>query len=327
MLSLKSKMHNDKRMKGAARSSTAYCLLSTVYSRAFSLAELMVAVGILGIGMLIIASAFPVALDQTRQALELSTSQMVFNEAVNQLKTKVTWTELEQYINPDPNEGALEDHATFTTYRLGPNENPNYPNSIYLLSFDNDVRTDPTVPPGGPIDFFTNPVFENSNCAYSADNTYGWMAAVQKIGNQCYKFWIFVLREPTGIVDGTTVKFKWRMLNATSSPHVFPTPTPDPGATAVSLTNRLIFNDTGTLPTRETPFLTNTGQLYKITDIGSPSSGNQIVMCDKPVSDGIEDTKVDDTMKEVSAIAYPYSATGVTRKNPVVAVFQTVISY
>lgn len=66
-----------------------------VRSCAFSLAELMVAVGILGVGMVIIAAAFPVAIDQTRQAIELQTSQIVFDEAVHALKTAVLSSQLE----------------------------------------------------------------------------------------------------------------------------------------------------------------------------------------------------------------------------------------
>jgi prepilin-type N-terminal cleavage/methylation domain-containing protein len=59
--------------------------------RAFSLAELMIATGILGIGMIIVAMAFPVALDQSRVTVETTTSQAVFNEAVNSMSAAIVF--------------------------------------------------------------------------------------------------------------------------------------------------------------------------------------------------------------------------------------------
>ncbi len=320
MLSSKSKTHNDKRKKGAASSTpTAYCLLPTVYSYGFSLAELMVAVGILGIGMLIIAAAFPVAIDQSRQALELSTSQMVFYEAVNTLKSKVTWIELEQYINPE-NSGASTVLGAYgaleTTYRLGPDENNPSDRRIYLLSFGR-VGTDPS-PPGTLNDFFNNPAFENKDCVFSLDNTYGWMAAVQKIGNQCYKFWIFILREPTGVLDNAG-DFKFSFLRLESDVAPAPTtPTYQP-------TQNLRFSN-NTFPGKGTTFLANDGQLYRILDSAVfsavvPTQKIVDASCDKQVSDG------KGSPNNVSIIAFPNATKGATRKNSVVAVFQTVISY
>ena len=48
--------------------STAHLLYSLASKRrlAFSLAEVMIAIGILGIGMLMVAATFPVGLDQSR---------------------------------------------------------------------------------------------------------------------------------------------------------------------------------------------------------------------------------------------------------------------
>lgn len=254
---------------------------------AFSLAELMVAIGILGVGMLIIAAAFPVAIDQSRQAMELYTSKMVFDEAVLQLKTRVTWVELEKSLVPGPR-------------RLGTSD-------IWLIDCSNTVFGTRTFDHDG--DGATNaiPIF-----AFSSDTTYGWLAAVRKVGNQSYKFWIFVLREPTGTVDGTAFRFAFTQLD---DKVVKPDPAPDPDATVSR--NLTFTTSTVQFPGRETTFLANNGLLYKIIDYATTSETEVTASCDQTVSDGVKD------------IAFPDGVSGmhITRKTPVVAVYQTVISY
>jgi prepilin-type N-terminal cleavage/methylation domain-containing protein len=317
MQSATCKVQNAKLNQDAASSAPPdYCLRSTVYSRAFSLAELMIAIGILGIGMLIIASAFPVALDQTRQALELSTSQRVFDEAVNTLKTKVNWVQLETYLaQPASNQYIGQDFSGRNLWKIDFN---------YLI---------PTTTNRLFSNFTQNPVpgTTHSDSTYSVDTTYGWVTSVQKIGNQCYKFWIFVLREPTGIEDGANFKFVLNRINVGIS--VNP---PTVIGTTVPATKILRFTLPTIPPYRETSFLANNGNLYKILDTGAPTTTTQDVICDREVSDGISDLITGgfpnpaNTMMEVNTIAYPARANTtyqVTRKNPVVAVFQTVISY
>ena len=268
--------------------------------RAFSLAELMIATGILGIGMIIVAMAFPVALDQSRLAVEMTTSQTVFNEAVNKLKTQVKWTEIENYAAVEP------------TQQLGTG-------GIWLIDFDATWDHD-----GNPGTTEV-PVFQaipnSGSCQYSGDDTYGWMAVVQKIGNQTYKFWIFILREPTGISASiTNMKFNFRRLARTSAFDYQPN---DSSTGPYVKTKRLRFN-VANFPVRQSTFLGNNGKIYRITDL---DSDNSIVACDQVVSDGNSGVISTD---DISFLAYPEiinNTVKVTRKNPVVAVYETVISY
>jgi type II secretory pathway pseudopilin PulG len=268
--------------------------------RAFSLAELMIATGILGIGMIIVAMAFPVALDQSRQAAELATSKLVYFDAVNKLKTRIKWTELEQYINYDNNAGALE-----STYRLGDVDSATV-RRIYLLSFDR-ISTDPASGPGS-IDFFnptTVAAMTNINCVYSADDTYGWVAAVQKISNQNYKFWIFVIREPRGMLTDAGT-FRAELYNT----YHYTAP-----LTAVAQKTLTFLSTSSFLPSRGEVLLDDTGTLYTVTDVGQAEEGNVKVMLDKEI-----DTTTARYLTRVTG-------TGFTRKNPVLSVYQTVISY
>ncbi|MFA5863840.1 MAG: hypothetical protein WC975_04045 [Phycisphaerae bacterium] len=258
----------------------------------FSLAELMIAIGILGIGMMIIAGAFPVALDQSRQAMELSTSQMVLNEAVNNLKTQVQWTELERYIDNSTTGG-----ASYPQYQLSPSGTTN---PICLLSFD-QVDSDLS----GPLDYFSTAA-DNHTCIYSGDNTstYGWVAAVQKIGNQCYKFWIFVVREPTGLINSSN-KYIFNLHkyqdNLTST---------SPPPSKASLTINTGNNDDA--PQRGMQLLADDGNLYTVKDVVLNSGTTYNLMLDRQITGPLY-------------VAYVKGAK--TRKNPVIAVFQTVIVY
>lgn len=260
--------------------------------RAFSLAELMTAVGVLGIGMMMIAMAFPVALDQTRQAVELSTSQLVFNEAVNTLKTQVKWTELEAYINWNDNYGALE-----ATYRLGANDTSSNDKRIYLLSFDETVSIDPSGT--GTNDFFDN--LQNINCVYSADNTYGWTAAVQKLSNRTYKFWIFVIREPKGFDSVTNLTLSILDISHSHSSNL-------------ASSNQISFTDLNYVLRKEEVILGDDGNLYSVTDVGEPDGNNVSVMLNQNIP-------------AANTYFAHVTGTGFTRKNPVLTVYQTVISY
>lgn len=297
---------------------------------AFSLAELMVAIGILGVGMLIIAAAFPVAIDQSRQAMELYTSKMVFDEAVLRLRTQVQWTELERYIDTTlaPNDRPSQDF-----YNLVPSTS----SPVWLLRCDNVLAQNGST----EINPFQN-ARDSTTCVYSADPTYGWIAAFQKLSDRCFKFWVFVLREPTGILttDPTPqYKFIWYCISDTT-----PTATQRivfSGLVAGQPVNNLELrlnnghfalrwgtrNINVLPPTRGSSLLADTGQLYKITDVGTIDGTDLPIMCDRAVADG-----AGGTVEDVTTIAYPVpnpdiaNAT-VTRKDPVVAIYQTVISY
>lgn len=54
--------------------------------RAFSLAEIMLAIGILGVGMLMVAATFPVGIDQSRIVAEQSYGPIIANEAFAMLE-------------------------------------------------------------------------------------------------------------------------------------------------------------------------------------------------------------------------------------------------
>jgi prepilin-type N-terminal cleavage/methylation domain-containing protein len=54
--------------------------------RAFSLAEVMIAIGILGVGLLMVAATFPVGLDQSRIVAEQTIAPLVVEDAFQRLK-------------------------------------------------------------------------------------------------------------------------------------------------------------------------------------------------------------------------------------------------
>lgn len=56
---------------------------------AFSLAELMIAIGILGIGMLMVAATFPVGIEQTRLAAQETVIPLVVNDAAETMKLRL----------------------------------------------------------------------------------------------------------------------------------------------------------------------------------------------------------------------------------------------
>ena len=70
-----------------------YNIMANKQIRAFSLAELMIAIGILGVGLMLVAVTFPVGLDQTRIVAEQSIAPLLANEA---------FTTLQMLLN-DPN--------------------------------------------------------------------------------------------------------------------------------------------------------------------------------------------------------------------------------
>ncbi len=252
----------------------------------FSLAELMVAIGILGIGMLMVAASFPVAINQTRQAVELQSSQMVCNEATNTLKTKIKWTELEEYMDTDT-DGTGPDiakGAQQSRYLLG--------TKVWLLSFNTVNRE--TIPPNNE-DYFPN--LTNTDCIYSADNTYGWLTACQKLTDGMYKFWIFVVREPSGIENSGATDLKVRL---------------NPPITITTAGRRITFASGATTPNKRQFMLGEDGIIYKVTET-SPAGSS--VMCDKDAT-GLNG-------KDITYI----TGTSLTRKAPTVAVYQTVINY
>jgi len=213
-------------------------------SRAFSLAELMVALGILGIGLLMVAAAFPVAIDQVRQGVELQTSQLVFEEAVTKLKTQITLAELRGYMAISNEDGAYEgryqlsvgadDITNVTARRNALAALPLLKRPVFLLSFDAVRLDDGSDNPasGNPLenscnqisgltlthDWFAN--FGSGHCVYSSDATYGWAVAAQALNDTAYKFWVFVIRDPSGmdVIDGGATKLKYQVVMRSLSP-------------------------------------------------------------------------------------------------------------
>jgi prepilin-type N-terminal cleavage/methylation domain-containing protein len=285
--------------------------------KGFSLAELMIAIGILGIGMLIIAAAFPVAIDQSREAIELRTSELVFKEAVNTLKTKTDWAQAERMM-ADPAPGAILSGTGLFVVDFIQGIKPNY---FPRLNRDS----------AGGV---------KSDLVYSQDSSYGWICAVEKVANttMLYKYWIFVIREPKGMEDASGFKFQWAV--ATASPNLptvayQPPPFNFPPPTQTLNVNRLA--GTPDMP-RGGTFLSDTGSLYKVNDTGAAMGpggadipGMYGLACNQPVSDRIDindpSTSPHTQIQEVGLIAYPYSTRETTRKNPVVAVFQATIGW
>ncbi len=243
---------------------------------AFSLAELMVAIGILGIGMLIIAAAFPVALDQTRQAVELQTSQSVFNEAVNTLQTKVDWIELEEY---------LSHFSSSSTYKLGSN--------IWIINFDEKWDKDGD----GIDDFAFKSIPDSAHLVYSQDDTYGWLTACQKLTDGMYKFWIFIVREPSGIKNSAGTELKTKLSKVTVNSGAGTTmPTL---AEAVNKGQYLLADD---------------GEICKV--IETTLSSNKVKL----------NRELGSSVSEVASVK-PISGARLTRKAPTVWVYETVINY
>jgi len=256
---------------------------------AFSLSELLVAIGILGVGLLMLAAAFPVGIDQVRRAVELSTSEMVFNEAVNNLKTRVTPSELEAYMGD-------------TTSPKVPNADPT--KEIWLLNFDAtlgvnrifaNLHQNPSASPLIPSDL-----------VYSGANSYAWQAAVQRVGSaggRCYRFWIFVVREPTGIINSTGDKLRALF-------EVPPISVTAPGGN--------ILQNVTPKPNRGQFLLGSDGEVYKVTDAAADPS--------------VQTIKVDRDAAGLATNGSVTFITGITgaqltRRAPTVAVYQTVVTY
>lgn len=77
--------------------------------RAFSLAEIMIAIGILGIGMLMVAATFPVGLDQSRIVTEQSIAPNVANEAFARLELMLDEPDSFKRVGVWPPAAALTD--------------------------------------------------------------------------------------------------------------------------------------------------------------------------------------------------------------------------
>ncbi len=265
---------------------------------AFSLAELMVAIGILGVGMLIIAAAFPVALDQTRQAIELQTSQAVFEEAINKIRTQIEWTDLENYIVNSTGEG-----ANSTKYSLALSGSEPRENRIWILDFsnsalnDNNEHTDFFYNNSTSADFvdYSTGTSHKNDCVYTQDNTYAWLAVCQRLSAGMYKFWIFVVRDPAGI-GGTN------SLKATFTSPI-----------SVNVSGNKISFNSQPIPNKLQVLMGDDGNIYQVTET-SPIS--QTVMCDRNVDN-------------VSELIFITSSAGnkLSRKAPTVWVYQTVINY
>jgi len=74
----------------------------------FSLVELMIAIMILGIGMVMVATVFPVGLDITRETLQMDISQAAADAAIANLRLRVPyWKELDQVEDYSPPGGLI----------------------------------------------------------------------------------------------------------------------------------------------------------------------------------------------------------------------------
>jgi hypothetical protein len=230
---------------------------------------------------------------------------MVFNEAINQLKTQFNWIEFEAYLN----NGAFPKFVG-TTRLLDPSTTGN-------KTYDHD-HDDGTLNATAPI-----PIF-----AFSSDQTYGWLAGIQRVPglSKCYKFWIFIVREPTGVL--TNNNFKLSFLTFDSMKINLTTP--------AQVNNRLDFllntlATTERVPSPSAYFLANNNVVYQVNEVGEPntSAKRQTILCDNQISNGYpKDSNAPPTaLPNVRKIAFPYAAAGVTRKVPTVAVFQVIISY
>lgn len=231
--------------------------------KGFSLAELMVAIGILGIGMLIIASAFPVGLQQTKEAIELQNAQLTFTEAKSKL-SNIDWLVLSQVLSGPQG-------------RLGSSD-------IYILN-------------EGKLN--TLGIIEDDRI-YSADPSYGWLACVEKMGNTLYKFWIFIIREPSGIKAEGTSGLKFSIQQGIADPV-------SPANTAiVRIQNADRLN-------RGDYILAENGDIYRILDKAANDDRFQL---DKGI--GLS-----------RKIAYIKAIAGqqITRENPVISIYQTIIDY
>jgi type II secretory pathway pseudopilin PulG len=265
---------DSRRHEGGRKFRTAGAKVSRF---AFSLSELLVAIGILGVGLLMLAAAFPVGIDQVRRAVELSTSEMVFNEAVNNLKTRVTPSELEAYMADTASLKLV--NATDAT------------KDIWLLDFDQ-------------LDTFNNPIFPNlDNMArvYSSANSYAWLAAVQRVGNagsRCYRFWIFIVREPTGIIDSAGSGLKVHF---------------EPPLASVTAPGGNIIQNVTPKPNRGQFLLGTDGEIYKVTDVAANPTALTI--------------KVDRDAAGLNKGYVTFITGELTRRAPTVAVYQTVVTY
>ena len=147
--------------------------LSFPAPRAFSLVEVLLAIFILGIGMIMVASVFPVGATWTRQTAEESIAQTVAQNALSVLQT---------HYGPNGNL-----HVLFAPDYM----NPGNPNTVLCANFDNlHAMPDPT----SPFVLQAFPGFANiSPCerAYQFGSTNPFPAANPRV---CTYFWTALLR-------------------------------------------------------------------------------------------------------------------------------------
>jgi len=92
--------------------------------RAFSLAEIMIAIGILGVGMLMVAATFPVGLDQCRIVSEQTIAPLVANDAFERLRLLLAEPDSAKRIpndltTPDPTKFFASFRESLRTESLG----------------------------------------------------------------------------------------------------------------------------------------------------------------------------------------------------------------
>jgi len=125
------------------RAPTASCLRAFVPHRAaFSLAELMIALVVLGLGLLFIAAALPAGIEYARRNADLAAAEAAGLEALNTLELYVRTSRVIVFNSSNPSAWRRAD--SIVRPRL---QHPSK-TDVYLLA------TDPNVPdPPGPIDY------------------------------------------------------------------------------------------------------------------------------------------------------------------------------
>lgn len=182
----------------------------------FSLAELMVAIGIFGIGMLMVAATFPVGLDQARIVSEESIAPLVANEAYATLRLLLD--------DPTPRVNLRERNGAFPntpvtlrfsqalaptafTAILGDPINLNLWRDIndWLGSPHPSLRSDPNYFPIDPLDLGAGVRFYPSTPNGAANLPYTWCVLYGRSAS-AVTFMVFVTRRSTAtpiLIQGT----------------------------------------------------------------------------------------------------------------------------
>jgi hypothetical protein len=201
--------------------------------RAFSLAEIMLAIGILGIGMLMVAATFPVGIDQARVVAEQSYGPIIANEAfaLAELYLKEPSTGRRVWDQANIAGGPL---ASFRdSLAVGPNLTSllvpaagatldinvwlSAPSQPYLGGQTGYYPSVPAVPIGDPRTGF------HWKLADGRDPPYTWSMLYRRQAPASVQFTVFVNRRSTAtpiLVEGPEAIGNEIFFNGTSSPQM-----------------------------------------------------------------------------------------------------------